>query len=714
MAAEYKNIFKPCVLKNGMILKNRVIYPNAQQSYVTGVEASPNEAMIDDLADFCRSGASLMNFGHFGSLGGGAAAHTGNEKKKNELRDYVPEGYLKELPEQAPFFDYSDARTFNVVAQIAEVAHMYGTKLLVKMAPSFPAGVSYDGGDAKTLFPAPEGDERLAKWEEITDMFPHIFPWASKGNGMTLEEMKARLATKEQIKDSIDEVVSMLVKYKRYGWDGVSMRGDRFIDASTNIREDEYGGEVENRGRLLLETFQKIKEVCGEDFLIEVVMPGESPYGHDAQIPHGYSEDEFIRFMMMVDDYVDLVEIRERSGAGYQNHGYNSQLNVHPCLKYAKDLRAAGFKGTISVNGGFNDPDEMERIIADGTVDLVSCGRTFRAEPNFMAKLRTDGAEVPTPCLRCNKCHGPERGVCGCSVNPKDMMGHRLPAIVPAPGKPKKVAVIGGGPIGMRIACFAAERGHQVTIFEKDSKLGGKAAYYAKLYPQQWPMDRYVTWLIDELGRRGVTDIRLNCKPDPEELAKEGFQAVIACTGSHEKRPPIEGADAKGVWLDEDVYFGNITPGQKVVIVGGGSVATETAMYLASIGKDVTVLTRQEILMKSEFHIRGPHMAYEIIEPELGYGGIGAAWTKYDNLKPIYRATTKKITSNSVTYEKNGEEKTIAADTVIVSGGYVPYAEEALRYADCTKEFYIAGDADKNCTSLMEGNRRGFGKACLL
>lgn len=443
-------------------------------------------------------------------------------------------------------------------------------------------------------------------------------------------------------------------------------------------------------------------------------MPGESPYGHDAQIPNGYSEAEFIRFIKMLENYVDIVEIRERSGAGYQNHGYNSQLKVHKNLTYAKHLREAGFKGIIAVNGGFNDADDMEEVLSGGVVDLISTGRTFRAEPHFLQKLRTNGKEVPTPCLRCNKCHGPEAGACGCSVNPKDAMGHRIPSIIPAPGKGKKVAVIGGGPIGMRAACFASERGHQVTLFEKDGKLGGKMGYYSAIYPQKWPMKRYLDWLEDELKRRGVMDIRLNSTPDPEKLTEEGFEAVIACTGSHEKRPPIDGTDTKGVWLDEDVYFGNVQPGQKVIIVGGGSVATETAMYLASQGKDITILTRQEVLMKGEFRIRGPHMAFEIIEPELGYGGIGGAWTKYRNLKPIYHAVTKKVTPKSVVYEKNGKETTIEADTVIVSGGFEPHSKEALRYATCTKEFYIAGDAEKNCTSLMEGNRRAYGRVSLL
>jgi 2,4-dienoyl-CoA reductase-like NADH-dependent reductase (Old Yellow Enzyme family)/thioredoxin reductase len=712
MAKEYTNIFKPCVLDNGAVLKNRIIYPNAQQSYITGVESSPNEALLVDLAEFCRSGASLMNFGHFGSMGGGAAAHTGDEKKKNALKMHDP-AYHKEYPEQAPFFDYGDARTWNMVAQIGATAHMFGTKLLVKLAPSF-SGCSFDGGDAKTLFPAPEGDDRLPKWEEIMDTFPHIFPWASKSKNLTIEQMKATLATKEQIKEAINSAVEMCKIYKHFGWDGVSMRGDRFIDASTNLREDEYGGPIENRGRLLLETFQAVKAACGDDFIIEVAMPGESPHGHDAHLPHGYTEEEAITFLKMVEPYIDLVEIRERSGSGYQNHGYNSELTVHPCLEYAKHLREAGFTKAIAVNGGFNDADDMESILGSGVVDLISCGRTFRAEPKFMQKLRSNGAEVPMPCLRCNKCHGPESGVCGCSVNPKDAIHHRIPAIIPEPTTSKKVAVIGGGPIGMRTALFAAERGHQVTLFEKDGQLGGKMGYYSAIYPQKWPFKRYLDWMVDEMGRRGVTDIRLNTEISPEELKAAGYDAVFACTGSHEKRPPIEGADAQGVYLDEDIYFGKVDAGQKVVIVGGGSVASETAMYLASLGKDVTILTRQEILMKGEFRIRGPHMAFEVIEPELGYGGIGGAWVKYENLKPVYRATAKKITPTAVTYEKNGQEQTIEADTVIVSGGYVPYAAEALAYSDSAKEFYIVGDADKGCSSLMESNRRAYGLVSLL
>lgn len=691
MAAEYKNVFLPYRLKNGEVLKNRIIYPNAQQTFMVGPETWPTEPMFSDLADFCRSGASLMCFGQFDKFGGGAipTKHTG---KKSYF----------------PAFNYDDPGTWNYLAQLATTAHMFGTKLLVKLSPSFPQGYNYWGGDAAALFP-PVNDIRLKMPTQGVGDF------RQKTSQLTMADMKARCAPKEMIQQAIQDLVDMCLMYKKAGWDGVGFRADRYIDACTNVRDDEYGGEIENRGRFMLELYTAIKKACGDDFMIEATLMGNSPYGHDAKIPHGYSEDEFIRFVKLVENVIDIVEVREQSGVGYQPTNYNSTLHDHPCLEYARHLREAGFRGTIAVNGGFNDPDEMEEILNAGIVDLICTGRTFRAEPDFMNKLRSGGKEEPVPCIRCNKCHGnPTRvPVCGCSVNPRVALGNRLPAFFKPAERVKKVAIIGGGPIGMRTACFAAERGHQVTLFEKADTLGGKTRYYAPLYPAQWSMERYRQWLIGELDRRGV-EVRLNCEPTPDALKAEGFESIIACTGSHEKRPPIDGADLPGVWLDQDVYEGRAEIGQRVVVVGGGIVATETAMYLASTGRDVTILTRQEVLMLGESRPHGPHTSFEVIIPEKGYGGIGGAWTKYDNLKPVYEVTTTKITPDSVTYVQDGKPVTIQCDSVVVSGGYEPDLDAALRYAECTNEFYIAGDVDKKTSCLLSGTLGGFGKANLL
>ena len=356
----------------------------------------------------------------------------------------------------------------------------------------------------------------------------------------------------------------------------------------------------------------------------------------------------------------------------------------------------------------------MEKILSEGTIDLISTGRTFIAEPQFMTKLQSGGAEAPCPCISCNKCHGNQNkpNVFVCSVNPKDCQSHRLPAVIKPPLVKKKVAVIGGGPIGMRSACWASERGHEVTLFEKTDFLGGKLRY-ASLYPNKWTMEKYRLWLIDEMERRGV-QVRISCEPEPEQISEEGFDAVIACTGSREKRPPIQGADLDGIWLDEDVYEGRAVIGNKVVFAGGGIVATETAMYLAELGKDVTVLTRSYVLMEGEARHHGPNQMWPVIDEKLGYGGVGGAWAIYDNLKPEYNAQTTRIEPGKVTYIKDGEEKEIMCDTVIVSGGYEPCTEAALRYAGCTSEFYMAGDVEKESSCLADGNLRGFGKAMLL
>lgn len=690
----YKKIFEPYQLKNGDVLKNRIIYPNAQQTMVVGPEEWPTPAMIDDMTEFGYSGASLMCFGQFDERGGGAipTKHSGSAKRS-----------------EFPAFNYDLPGTWNYLAQTAYAAHLYHTKLLIKLAPAFPKGYTYGGGHVGSLFP-PTNDPRLKKPKIGMYDLTHRQPLYS------MEQMKAMIAPKEMIQDVIKDLVEMCVKYKKAGWDGMSFRSDRFIDAATNIREDEYGGEIENRGRFQLELFTAIKEACGKDFLIEIAMMGNSPYGHDGLIPHGYTEEEFIRFCLMVEDVIDIVEVRNQGGTGYQPTYWNSTPHDHPCLGYAKHLREAGFKGTIAVNGGFSDPEEMEQILNEGIVDIISLGRALRAEPRFVQKLRSGGKEVPTPCIQCNKCHSEplKPHVAGCAVNPKNALATHLPVIDKPAARPKKVAIIGGGPIGMRAACMAAERGHRVTLFEKSDALGGKARYYGPLYKDQWGMERYRLWLIDELGRRGVA-VKLNCAPEPEDLTAQGFEAVIACTGSAEKRPPVEGADAAGVWQNSDVYEGRAEVGQKVVIVGGGTVATETAMHLASLGKDVTILTRSAALMIKESRPHGPFMQFEIIDPEKGYGGVGSAWAIYDNMKPVYNVTTTKVTPNSVTYiDGEGAENTIECDSVVVSGGYEPRTAEALKYSTCTDEFYLAGDCDIRSTELMSGNLQAYGAVILL
>jgi|GEM_PF-4140191 len=217
------------------------------------------------------------------------------------------------------------------------------------------------------------------------------------------------------------------------------------------------------------------------------------------------------------------------------------------------------------------------------------------------------------------------------------------------------------------------------------------------------------------MARRGV-EVLVNHEPTPGELRSQGIDAIIACTGSSAKRPALEGADALGVWTSEDVYEGRTVIGQKVVMVGGSEVATETAMYLAEQGKDVTILTRSDMLMKNDFRPHGTHQQlFETILPGLGYGGTGPAWDIYPNFTPVYEAVTLRVAPDRVTYVKDGTETTLPCDSVVVNGGYKGCVEEALQYAGSAPEFYLAGDVEEDvCVNLQQGNVSAYGKACLL
>lgn len=604
-------------------------------------------------------------------------------------------------------YDFDDPKILNLITHCSQLTHMYGAKAIIRLGASgvaWPKGRSYRGGNSSAYTIPPE---RIANFGK-----PFGFPPPPPVNR---DDWRDKCATKEEIHAVIDALVEMCRKYKACGFDGMSFRCDRFLDADTNIRQDEYGGDVVNRGRFLLELFEKVKKVVGKDFIIEANIIANSDHGHDGELPHGYTAEEARTFLKAAEPFIDYVQFRERLNTGYQCLAYNSKPGVHPILELAKELKASGFKRPVAVNGGFTDPDEMEAALESGACDLIATSRTFLADPLFIKKI-TSGTAKPTPCLRCNKCHHhiADLWITGCSVNPRASLSHRLVGELKKPLQSKKVAVIGGGPIGMRTACFAAENGHNVTIFEKAGYLGGKLKY-ADLFSFKWTFKKYREWLIGEVERLGI-EVKLNTEPTPEEIESAGFDVVIACTGSVAKRPPVEGADADGVWTPDDVIQERAELGQKVVVVGGAEVATETAMYLADIGKDVTIITREDTLAKREARAGGLHNVHEVHFPDLGYGVLGPVWCIYDNLSPVFQAQTTKVTPNSVTYiSKDGEEVTVDCDSVVVTGGYAACIESALKYGTCASEFYLAGDVEadkKGC--LQQGNLTALGVANML
>lgn len=684
MGFPYEKLLAPYQLTENVVLKNRITSPNVIRGHSQGPETWPADPQFADCMRLCSSGASLFSYRHYGKFGGGSAPRGGDDPRAR--------------------FDYDNPQVANYMQQLAAQVHMVGSKILIKLEQEFPNGMSLHGGIEEFLFPPPPG---IVKRRSL----------AAFKRPLTFEEMKANCCPKELFPQVIDEMIALLRRYKEWGFDGMSLRCDRYIDADINLRDDEYNGEIENRARFTYELFHRIKEALGPDFIIEGAMPGRQLHGELGALPHGYTLEETIRFAKMMEGVIDVLQIRNEDMVHYHPTGYDCAPHTHQSLEFCRAIKEAGVNMTLAASSGFVEPEEMEAALESGVCDLICVGRELIAEPEFTKKLYK--MERPTPCIQCNKCHGLSYGplLPYCSVNPTSGITQRLHYSFGPTKQQKKVAVIGGGLIGMRAACMAAEKGHSVTLYEKTGYLGGKAKY-ANLYSFKWPIKRYRDWLVDELGTRGVK-VKLNCAPSPDEIRLEHFDAIIACTGSVEKRPNIPGADDPNIYTSEDIYESRVLPeqlGDHIVMVGGSSVAAETAIHLAQLGKKITILSRQDVLAKDS---AGPHDNFRRnfmkIDPETGYGGMVPMWGIYDDFKVILNVKTVSVSSNSVKYlDVNGNESTIACDNVIVNGGYRHCQAEAFVYTGCAPEFYMAGDVENNCGDLQTGNVSAYGKVGLL
>ena len=687
MSFAYEKLLSPLQLTPNVTLRNRIISPNVVRGHSQGPETWPADPQFSDCLELCASGASMLSYRHYGKFGGGARHRGKNDNRAG--------------------FDYDNPQTHNYLCQLSETVHMLGSRILVKIEQDFPDGMSLHGGDESSLFP-PE------------DRFKPNMPGMPPRPAKTLEQMKAKICPKELFPEVIAEIVDLLKQYKSWGFDGMSMRGDRYIDASINLRDDEYNGEIENRARFTYELLAAVKKELGQDFIVEVAMPGSETYGELGGQPHGYTLDETIRFAKMMEGVIDVLQIRNENKVHYHPSGYDCKEGDNQSVGYCKAIKDAGVNMILAANSGFVEPEQMEAALVSGACDLISVGRELIAEPDFVRKILKN--ERPTPCIQCNKCHGQffDMQVPYCSVNPTSGITHRLdyafgPRLVPQ--QYKKVAVIGAGLIGMRTAVMAAQKGHTVTVYEKSGYLGGKAKF-ADLYDFKWPIRRYRMWLVEELKAKNIT-VKLNCEPTPDELRLAAYDAIIACTGSTEKRPELPGADSAGICTSEDIYESRILPeqlGEHIIVIGGSSVATETAVYLAQKGKKITIISRKDRLMKED---QGPHDGFHEtfmeINPETGYGGMVPFWGIYPEFKAVLEAKTIAVTDTSATYiDREGNEVTVTGDNVIVNGGYKRCTEEAFHYVGCAPEFYTAGDVETYGGNLQKGNLSAFGKVSML
>jgi 2,4-dienoyl-CoA reductase-like NADH-dependent reductase (Old Yellow Enzyme family)/thioredoxin reductase len=592
-------------------------------------------------------------------------------------------------------FDTNNPATHNYLSAMADEVHFYGAKLILCCGLEMPDGYTMNGGFRMGPPGTPRGE---------TKPLP-----------------------KEMMQQVIDRFVQKVQMYRTCGYDGITMRVDMDLCPQPNERQDEYGGSVENRTRLVLDAYRAVKKAFGPGFLTEAEIAGEQPMGYMGDSAIGYTLEDAIQFARLAQGCVDILQLRERDMAISHPTGYTFQRGEHATIRYSQAIKAAGVTHILTEPvGGFFYPDEVNEYIASGACDLIGMGRALISNPKYMECVQSGHPEKLTPCIWCNKCHGTilpkgkqDPWISTCSVNPEMGLQHKLPRLLgEKPQESKKVAIIGGGPAGMEAALVAASRGHQVTLFEKSARLGGQL--HAAGTPKfKWPVADFRDWLVASVTANPAITVVLHTAPDPEDLKAQDFDAVLAATGAVPAVPAsIQGlreetGEVKNSVLtcyqvlEEDL---GSELGQNVVICGASETGIETGMYLAQMGKDVTLLTRQEEIGHdcSKLH----YVTMSWVKPHGdGTGHLAPDWEKYENLTGITQVTTKQVDGNTVTYQdKEGKEHTITADNVLICGGVTNQVEEALRYAGTANLFYVIGDAN-GMGNIQKCMRDAYSKA---
>jgi len=270
-------------------------------------------------------------------------------------------------------------------------------------------------------------------------------------------------------------------------------------------------------------------------------------------------------------------------------------------------------------------------------------------------------------------------------------MTNRLERMIKPPASSKKAAVIGGGPAGMEAAIVAAERGHKVTLYEKNDYLGGLLRH-TDFASFQWPIKEFKDYQIRMVKKAGVR-VLLKTEATPEMIKKEGYDAILFAGGTDPVIPRIPGADGGNVWNIVNVYGNEKALGKEVVVIGIGRGA-ETALHLSQCGHKVTVLTSGKVIAEME----GPHQ--------------GIDYQITDNFNYILEATATGISNGKVTYKNaKGEEKYVNADSVVVFAGFKPRKAEALKFSGLANQFFIIGDCSGSGGEIRKCNRIAFAAA---
>ncbi len=523
----------------------------------------------------------------------------------------------------------------------------------------------------------------------------------------------------EEIETVQENYVRAACRVKEAGFDAVEILASagylicQFLSPVTNQRTDQYGGSWENRKRFGLEVATKVREAVGGDFTLTVRVSG-----HD-YIPEGNTSREATLFARELDSAgVDCINV---TGGWHESRvpQITGELPPGGFAYLAREIKEAVNIPVIASNR-INDPLVAEEILKTGQADLVNMGRPLIADPDLPVKAKEGKFDSIRRCIACNQgCFDMVFTLqdVHCTVNP--LAGREYETEIAPAEKQRRILIIGGGPAGMETARLAALRGHQVTLWEKGSRLGGHLSYSA-MPPGKHDFITFLEYYENTLPQYGV-EIIFNREASAGEITAEKADAVVIATGACGAPPPFPVEESAPVCSALQILDGTVVPGKRVVIIGGGSVGCETAVTVARMGtlsaENLKFLMENDAETSEklkELLSRGTREV-TLIELEKGIGrdiGISTRWVTIKcirrlGIRVMDQYAVKKVNSSGVLVEKEGEETLLPADTVALAIGAVANNSLAEELEGRVSELHIIGDAHKP-RKITEAVREGF------
>ncbi len=530
--------------------------------------------------------------------------------------------------------------------------------------------------------------------------------------------------TVPEIKKVIDGYAGATIRAKKAGFDAVELHGgmgyliNQFLSKATNKRTDEYGGSLENRTRFARELIIAIKEEAGKDYPVIFRLSG----------------DDFVEEGLKIGECTEIARMLEQAGAdafnvspGWHESKTPIMIMIIPRMAYvflAEKIRSQ-VKVPVIASVRINDLRLADEILINEQADLISIGRPLIADPELPEKYKNGQFDDIRMCIACNQgCFDSLLNFKAVSCTYNAMAGHEDEYKITRTVRPKKVVVVGGGPAGMETARVLALRGHNVTLYERANQLGGQLRY-AFLPPGREEIQNIITYLEKQISKNNVT-IKTGKEADLQTLQEESPDVVVVATGGHPVLPGIPGVNGKNVYTASSILEGNISVGKDVVIIGGGTVGCEVALYVAKLGTmrpDVVCFLLKHKVIDADDAIRYTakgNRNVTILEMKAKTGGgfgISTRWIIRQELRDagvneLTGVRVKEIVNSGdenrgVTYEKDGQDHFIRADAIIIAAGYSSNNDLQKQIEGKFPETYCIGDCVKVRTAL-EAIHEGF------